>query len=135
MAASGNWRESLHIEGVSHGNNPIPAGTRVGNMVFSGGIMGTDPATGKVPENDPARQTELAFQHLKSLIENAGGTLEDVGRVTVFAKDLSIREHVNREWVKHFPDEHSRPSRHTQLTDLRGGMLIQLEVVAVLKNR
>ena len=70
-------RRSVHVEGVEHGA-PIPMGARVGNMLFSSGIMGTDPATGKAPE-DLGQQCEFAFAHMKALVENAGGTVEDIG--------------------------------------------------------
>jgi 2-iminobutanoate/2-iminopropanoate deaminase len=134
MAGTGNWRESLHIPGVSHGANPIPAGTRIGNLVVSGGIMGSDPETGKLPE-EADKQVENVFKNLANLMKAAGGSMDDVARVTVFAKDLSIRETINKEWLKYFADEHSRPSRHTQQVDLRGGMLIQLEVIGYLQNK
>lgn len=108
-------------------------GARVGNVVFSSGIMGKDPATDALPA-DGAAQAALAFRNMKSLVESAGGTLEDVGRVTVFIKDDSMRPHLNAAWNQYFPDPKSRPARHTLFYDLRGGMLIQLECVAVLKG-
>ena len=46
-------RRSVHVEGVEHGA-PIPMGARVGNMLFSSGIMGTDPATGKDKQRSAA---------------------------------------------------------------------------------
>jgi 2-iminobutanoate/2-iminopropanoate deaminase len=106
-------------------------GVRMGNLVFSSGVMGKDPGTDQFPA-DPARQTELMFQHMRALVEAAGGSLDDVAHVTVFVKDNAYREHLNREWLRAFPDEHDRPARHTLLWDLQGGMLIQCEFVAVL---
>jgi 2-iminobutanoate/2-iminopropanoate deaminase len=123
-------RVSLHVDGVTH-RAPIPMGARVGNMVFSSGIMGTDPATGEVPD-DPAAQARLAFANMKSLIEGAGGSLEDIGHVRVLIKDDSIREFVNAPWLEHFPDPENRPARHAVVQPLRGKMLVQLEMIAVL---
>ncbi len=125
-------RRSLEVAGISH-SAPIPMGSVVGNMLFSSGIMGQDPKTGKVAE-DAARQAELAFLNMKTLVENGGGTLADVGKVTVFIKDNSMRQHVNVNWHKHFPDEHDRPARHVIVLDLPGGMLVQLEIIAVLEK-
>ncbi len=125
---------SIEVEGVTHGSVPIPMGARVGNMIFSSGIAGKDPATDKVPE-DPAAQAHFAFQNMATLVRNGGGTLADVGRVTVFIKDNSMRAHVNKSWLEMFPDPHDRPARHTQVIDLAGGMLVQLEIVAVVQAR
>ena len=124
-------RRSIHVEGIQHGA-PIPMGALVGNVLFSSGIMGTDPATGKVPE-DLATQCELAFANMNSLVENAGGTVEDIGAVKVWMKDRGQREAVNRPWLKMFPDENNRPVRHAVEYDaFPPGVQVQLEIMAVL---
>ncbi len=107
-------------------------GVRIGPMVFSSGIMGQDPETHQVPKDDPEKQAQLMFQHVQTLVEQAGGTTADIAHMTVFLKDNAYREHVNREWLKMFPDEHDRPARHTLLWDLPGQMLVQCEIVAVM---
>ena len=93
--------------------------------------MGKDPADDSLPD-DPARQAELMFQNARTLLERAGASFDDVAHMTVFLKDNAYREHLNREWLKAFPDEHDRPARHTLLWDLPGQMLIQCELVAVV---
>ena len=45
-------------------------------------------------------------------MEKAGGTTEDIGHMTVFLKEESYRDAINKEWLKMFPDEHNRPARH-----------------------
>lgn len=124
---------SIEVPGVTHGNVPIPMGARVGNMIFSSGISGKDPATNKVPP-DAAGQARFAFANLRTLLENGGGKLEDVGHVTVFVKDESVRDAINAEWIKCFPDPHDRPARHTLVHELRGDVLLQLEVIAVVQE-
>lgn len=125
-------RESLELEKVRH-SAPIPMGARVGNMVFSSGIMGQDPSTGDLP-SDPRLQAKFCFENMKAMLEKGGGKLGDVGRITVFIKDNSMRAHVNEFWGVHFPDPHDRPARHAIVHDLPAGMLVQLEVVAVLEK-
>ena len=124
-------RTALEVPGVTHGGAPIPMGVRIGNLIFSSGIMGKDPADDSLPD-DPARQAELMFQNVRTLLEGAGASLDDVAHMTVFLKDNAYREHVNQEWLKMFPDEHDRPARHTLLWNLPGEMLMQCEIVAVL---
>jgi len=106
-------------------------GARVGNMIFSSGIAGKDPATNMLAEG-AAEQARFAFQNLRTLLENGGAQLEDVGHVTVFVRDESHRDAINVEWLKCFPDPHDRPARHTLVHELRGGMLVQLEAIAVV---
>ncbi len=123
-------RKSIDIAGVRHGA-PIPFGSKIGNMLFSSGIHGQDPSTGELSP-DPSRQAECVFRNVAELLKAAGGTPDHIGRMTVFIKDNSLREYVNREWLNMFPDEHSRPARHTMVHNLPGGMLVQVEIIAVL---
>lgn len=124
---------SLEVPGVTHGAAPIPMGARVGNMLFSSGIPGIDPASRKLAP-DAASQARFVFQNMRALLEAGGATPGDVGHVTVFIKDDSVREALNAEWLKLFPDAHDRPARHTLVYDLRGGMLIQAEIIAVISK-
>jgi 2-iminobutanoate/2-iminopropanoate deaminase len=125
---------SIEVPGVNHGNVPIPMGARVGNILFSSGIAGKDPATNKVAE-DATQQARFAFQNMRTLLANGGATLEDVVRVTVFVKDESVRDAINAEWIACFPDPKDRPARHTLVHELRNNMLLQLEVFAVVQER
>jgi len=98
---------------------------------MSGGIAGIDPATGKVAPSLEA-QCAFMFQHLKTIVEAAGGTTDDIIKLTVWMTDRAQREALNAEWLKMFPDEHARPARHTMAVALDGGMLIQCDFTAVL---
>jgi 2-iminobutanoate/2-iminopropanoate deaminase len=125
-------RRSLEVGGVSHGSAPIPMGSRVGDIIYSSGIAGVDPSTGKLPE-DVASQARFAFQNLQVMLRDGGASFEDVVRLTVYLIDDSAREALNAEWLKAFPDPHSRPARHALVYDLQHGMKLQLEAVAVLQ--
>lgn len=126
-----NQPRSLEIQGVNHGSAPIPMGARVGNMIFTSGISGKDPKTGKLAEG-AAAQAFHAFENLRQLLANGGATMADVGQVTVLAVDDTVRDAVNAEWLRHFPDPHDRPARHTTVQDLRGGALLQLIAIAAV---
>jgi 2-iminobutanoate/2-iminopropanoate deaminase len=123
-------RKSIQVAGFGH-VNPIPAACRIGNLVVSGGIHGIDPATGKVAPTLEAQCAHM-FAHIRAVVEAAGGRTDDIIKLTVYLNDRSQREALNREWLKMFPDEHSRPARHTHRATLDGGMLIQCDLMAVL---
>lgn len=124
-------RQSIDIPGLVPHKNPISHCTRIGNMIFSGAITGFEPGTGVLPDSFD-EQTRHAFANMKTLVEGAGATLGDVAKVTVFLKDTTNRDPVNREWLALFPDPEDRPARHAIKADFEGKMLIQLEIVAVL---
>ncbi|MDO8457535.1 MAG: RidA family protein [Burkholderiaceae bacterium] len=123
---------SLEVPGLSH-NAPIPLGAKVGSIICSSGISGKNAATGLLPP-DAATQTKLAFANMQSLLEVGGAALTDVVKLTIYIKDNSLREAVNAEWLTCFPDPHDRPARHILIQDLQHGMLLQLEIMAVISS-
>ena len=125
-------RRSIEVEGFNHGTNPIPAASRVGNMVMTGGVYGLDPRTKAIPDG-AAEQCRLMFANLRRILSAAGATPDEVLRVTVFIKDNSVREVINPEWLALFPDATSRPARQTLINPhLAANMLIQCEATAVV---
>ena len=123
-------RKSIHINGMGHGA-PIPNGAVVGNMVFSSAISGKDAKTG-VLSDDPDEQAAAMFRNLGLFLESVGGTPDNIAHMKVYLKDEKYRDNVNGPWLKMFPDEHDRPARHALKVDLRGKVLFQIEVIAVL---
>lgn len=123
-------RESIYSQAFVH-KNPVPSASRVGNMVFSGIIYGRDPQTLVVPD-DIDEQCALVFSHIKTIIEDAGGTLEHIAKITLWMRDKNEREVVNRHWLRYFPDPASRPARHTIEEAGSGNIRIQCDFIAVL---
>jgi enamine deaminase RidA (YjgF/YER057c/UK114 family) len=122
-------RQSIYIQGFAH-KNPIPAACRLGNVLMTGIITGMDPATGKVAPTLEAQCTFM-FQHVRSIMAAAGGSTDDIIKMSVWMADRSKRDVLNAEWLKMFPDETSRPARHTSQANLEGGQLINCDITAV----
>jgi len=110
-------------------------GCIIGQLMMTSGIFGMEPETRKTP-TDIESQCKLMFENIRRVMEAAGGSVEDIIKVVVWAKDKSFKEAVNKEWLQMFPDEHSRPARHTMLYQgFSGNTLVQCEIVAVLSER
>jgi len=123
-------RSSIYTEGFNH-KNPIPAACRVGPMLYSGSILGTDPVTGAYGQT-LAQQCEYMFAHMHCIVEAAGGTLAQIVKMTVWMRDRSQRDALNAVWLRTFPDPASRPARHTMQAALDGEKLIECDFVAFL---
>jgi len=111
------------------GQPNIPAAVVLGNLILPSVISGRDPAAA-TQSNDPATQIRQAFVNMQCVIEAAGGTLDGIGKVTVYLRDFDHRRYVNASWIEMFPDERNRPARHVLKADLQGGDWIQLDVIA-----
>jgi 2-iminobutanoate/2-iminopropanoate deaminase len=123
-------RKSIHVEGMEHGA-PIPNGVVIGNMIFSSAISGKDAKTG-ILSSDPDEQATAMFRNLALFMEKAAGTPDNIAHMKVYLKEEKYREAVNKAWLKMFPDAHDRPARHALKVELRGDVLFQIEVMAVL---
>lgn len=124
-------KRSIEIPGFSH-RAPIPAAARVGNMLFSSAISGIDPETG-TPASDAETQVKLVFQHIRNLFKEAGVSLDCLGHLSLHLRDNNLRDLINDEWCRLFPDPDDRPARHISLADnLASPLYLQAELIAVI---
>ena len=124
-------RKSINGSRARH-ENPIPNASRVGNIVMSSVIGGTRPGTRELPAS-LEEQVANVFAHLRQDIEAAGGSVDDIIKVTFWVKDpASQRAALNTEWVKMFSDPESRPARHTLPLPADSRALVQADFTAVL---
>lgn len=116
-------RQVVQYEGRSGHRNPIPVCVTLGDLILPSVIGGQG-------GDDPKASIESAFQSMKTIVEGAGGSLDGIGKITIFLKDFAHREYVNESWVKMFPNEHDRPARHVMAADLGENTVIQMDVIA-----
>jgi 2-iminobutanoate/2-iminopropanoate deaminase len=124
-------RQSIN-EPVARHENPIPNASRIGNIVMSSVIGGTNPGTRELP---PTLEQQVAnvFAALRSDIQAAGGTVDDIIKVTFWVKDPATqRAALNAEWLKMFPDATARPARHTLPLPPDSRAMVQADFTAVL---
>lgn len=116
-------RQVVHYEGRSGHRNPIPVCVTLGDLILPSVIGGQG-------GDDPKASIDQAFESMKNIIEGAGGSLDGIGKITIFLKNFEHREFVNEAWTKMFPDEDDRPARHVMAADLAGNTVIQMDVIA-----
>ena len=124
-------RQSIDGKQPRH-ENPIPNASRIGSIVMSSVIGGANPGTRDLP---PALEQQVAnvFDNIRHDIEAAGGTVDDILKITFWVKDPAKQcAALNTEWVKMFPDAASRPARHTLTLPADSRALVQADFIAVL---
>ena len=100
-------RQSVNGSRARH-ENPIPNASRISNIVMSSVIGGSNPGTRELP---PTLEAQVAnvFGYIRHDIEAAGGTVDDIIKITFWVKDpAKQRAALNDEWVKMFPDAAAR---------------------------
>lgn len=133
LTSSQSARVSVDVVGLSHGALPIPAASRVGFVIATGGVRGVDRATGVLP-TELADEVRFMFSNLRAVVEEAGGKADDVVKVTIWTSVADARAFINDEWVKLFPNPRSRPARHLLNYALPGGMKVQCEALAIARE-
>ncbi len=124
-------RQSVNFPGFAHGN-PIPNASRIGNIMMSSVISGVDPGTRNMPP-DLEGQVANLFRHIRSAVEAAGGSPENIIKINFWMKEpASGRAALNGEWVRMFPDQNARPARHTLALGPESNALVTCDFVAVL---
>jgi 2-iminobutanoate/2-iminopropanoate deaminase len=122
-------RKSIYIPSFQH-ENPIPNAARVGDLLMSGLIAGVDPETRLLPDDLDQQLTNL-FTYVKDIVEASGGTTDNIVKINVWLKDPDNREILNKHWLAMFPDENTRPARHTQPLRGESRALVTCDIVAV----
>ena len=74
---------------------PYSQAIKLGNMVFTSGQIGLSPLTGELVGSSTEEQARQAFTNLKAVAEEAGGSLANVVKFTLFLTDLSEFAQVN----------------------------------------
>lgn len=94
-------------------------------------VSGTVPVKpdGSIPEGIEA-QTRLVLDQMKDLVAQAGGTMADVVKTTVFITDKSLFSGMNAVYGEFFADE--PPARSTIVCDLVADILVEIEAVVAL---
>ena len=109
---------------------PYSQAIRAGQFVFASGQLGLDPATGDLREGIEA-QTRQALANLQAVLSEAGATVANVVKTTIFLADLSHFATVNQLYGEVFG--HEPPARSTvQVAALPKGGLVEIEVIALL---
>jgi len=110
---------------------PYSQAIQMDRSIFVSGQLPVNPETGEIPE-DIKEQTKQSLHNVKEILEEAGASLEDVVRVTVFLKDLSNFSKVNETYGEFFTENY--PARCcVEVSKLPKDAGVEIEVMAILK--
>ncbi|HCY84011.1 MAG TPA: reactive intermediate/imine deaminase [Desulfobacteraceae bacterium] len=107
---------------------PYSQGVVTGNLLFTSGQLPIDPATGKIPEGSIETQAHIVFKNLAAIAEQAGTSLDNAVKTTVFLADIADFAKVNEVYAQYFNDPF--PARSAfQVAALPLGADIEVEAV------
>lgn len=106
---------------------PYSSAISLGNMLFVSGQIPVNPQSGDMPE-DIRDQANQSLSNLKALVEEAGFTLADVVKTTVFLADIADFTAVNEVYSTYFAQPY--PTRScVAVKDLPKGAKVEIECI------
>ena len=106
-----------------------------GAMVFVSGLTSRDPEGNVIGVGDITKQTETILDHMQVVLQDAGGSLDDVCKVTVYIRDMNDFKAIHEVRRRYFkpPLPASTMVEISRLVSPE--LLIEIEAIAVIPNR
>lgn len=109
---------------------PYSQAIRKGDFLFASGQLGIDPATGNFVEGGVKEQTSQAFKNIKAILSEAGYTMSDIVKTTVFMADMADFGAINEIYASQFEGDFPARSAVAVKTLPKNG-LVEIEIIAV----
>jgi 2-iminobutanoate/2-iminopropanoate deaminase len=108
---------------------PYSQAMQVGNLIYTSGQIPINPATGSFVEGGIKEQTRQSLLNVKAILEEAGLTMGNVVKTTVFMADMNDFADMNAVYAEFFAEPYPARSAVAVKT-LPKGALVEIEVVA-----
>ncbi|UJB44767.1 RidA family protein [Streptomyces sp. A1-5] len=124
VSADPDWYESAGIS----------LGVRVGNLVFTSGQAPIDAQGATVGAGDFETQARQALANLSTVLTNAGSSLADVVKATVFVTDIAQQDVFAKLRAEHFPDKPHLAESFVEVSSLANPeWMIEIEAIGLVR--
>jgi len=126
----------MNKKAIHSDNAPAAIGTysqaiQAGNLVFLSGQIPLVPATMEVVDGDFEARARQVFENLQAVTEAAGGSLNDIVKLTIFLTDLGNFATVNAVMESFF--EQPFPARAAvEVSALPKGVDVEADAILVV---
>ena len=109
---------------------PYNQAVMVAGTLYISGQVCIDPATGNLKNKDVQEETHQVMHNLKSILDAAGLTFNNVVKTTIFITDMNRFSEINEVYGKYF--EGDFPARETvQVSALPKFVNVEISMIAV----
>ncbi len=113
-------------------NPNLSPGIRVGNMLYVSGHVGTD-ANGNLAEGCEA-QSRQVMANIRSVVEAAGGRMEDVCKITCFLTNMADYAEYAKVRLETWPTNPPASSTVGVSALVRPEMLVEVEAIVLMPD-
>jgi len=110
---------------------PYSQAIAANGLVFVSGQVALRPGDNELSGGTIQEQTEQVFANLRAILEEAGSSLDDLVKTTVYLQNLDDFQGMNSVYSKHVGER--PPARATvEVAKLPSGALVEIEAIALL---
>ena len=110
---------------------PYSQAIKAGGLVFVSGQLPLQPGQKELMGGEIGAQTEQVFTNLRAILEEAGSSLDQLVKTTVFLQNLDDFAGMNEVYAKHVGS--TPPARSTvEVAKLPSGALVEIEAIALV---
>jgi len=121
-------KKTIQTDNAPAAIGPYSQGVVTGNLLFTSGQLPIDPATDKIPEGSIEDKAHLVFKNLSAIAKEAGTSLDNTVKTTVFLADINNFAAVNQVYAQYFKEPF--PARSAfQVAALPLGADLEVEAV------
>ncbi len=104
------------------------------DLLFVSGQCPKDPETGEIRHGSIEEQIRLTMENLKAVLNDAGSSLNNVLKVTVFLADINDFDIMNKIYKEYFSND--RPARSCiQAASLPFKIKVEIEAIAYISEK
>lgn len=123
-------KDIVHTDDAPAAVGAYSQATTTGDMVFTAGQLPMTPDGELLDDASVAEQTEQALANLEAILEEAGSSIDDVLKVTVFMGDMDDFDEMNDAYAQVF-DENPPARSAVEVATVPKGAAVEIEAVAV----
>ncbi|HEY3518682.1 MAG TPA: RidA family protein [Gammaproteobacteria bacterium] len=124
-------KEPIHTPRAPAAIGPYSQAIRAGSAVYLSGQIPLDPKTMELVKGDIRAQARQVFDNLAAVAEQAGGSLADAVRLTIYLTDLAHFPVVNEVMAEYCKEPY--PARATiGVAQLPRGAAVEVDGILVL---
>jgi 2-iminobutanoate/2-iminopropanoate deaminase len=111
---------------------PYSVAIRTGNLVFTSGQLGLDPATGELVPGEIDAETRQSLTNISNVLKDSGSGMDAIVKTTVFLREMGDFPKMNAVYAEFFPE--NPPARSTvQVASLPKNGAVEIEAIALVK--
>ena len=124
-------KQTIHTDLAPAAVGTYSQAVKVGNFVFLSGQIPLVPETMEVVDGDFTARARQVFENLKAVAEEAGGSLNDAVKLTIFLTDLDNFAAVNKVMAE-YCDEPYPARAAVQVSALPKGVDVEADAILAI---